>query len=150
PKIVNVTNSTFIRLEDYGNKTCYFRLQTSEGYKIEVFVASLFAGADQRPILGHCDKKNALEARYYKDKGATGALFCGPLSSHYIVSRDNVTDFKYTGNHTDDAISLLVRRVNSTFEQADVIDPKIIIDTSEDYDEHLLDEFTPKIVNDTK
>uniref|UniRef100_A0A0N5A6P3 Metalloendopeptidase n=1 Tax=Parastrongyloides trichosuri TaxID=131310 RepID=A0A0N5A6P3_PARTI len=150
PRKVNVTDDEkFVRLEEDGNKTCYFSLRAPKGFKLEVFVASKFSGEDVRPKLHHCNKKQSLEARYYKNKGATGALFCGPLTSHYIVSKGNVADFKYSGNHSEDGISILVRKVNASVEQADVIDARYNIDTNYTLDDSDYDYATPMTVNYT-
>uniref|UniRef100_A0A0N4ZI40 Astacin domain-containing protein n=1 Tax=Parastrongyloides trichosuri TaxID=131310 RepID=A0A0N4ZI40_PARTI len=117
PHTLNITNDTFIKLDDQGKKTCYTSIKAPEGKTVEIVLKQVSFKTLNEDENIRCLSNQSLEVRYYKDKGPMGALFCRTLSDRYFNSHGNIVDVRFSGAYSADTYSMEVRVSNKTYEK---------------------------------
>ncbi|CEF70193.1 Astacin-like metalloendopeptidase [Strongyloides ratti] len=80
-------NSTQQNINVIGESKCLYHLKANYGKKIKIDVTYLFGFLLNERYT--CDKKDAVEIKYYKDKTLTGALICQTMGNVSIVTENN-------------------------------------------------------------
>uniref|UniRef100_A0A0N4ZXH1 CUB domain-containing protein n=1 Tax=Parastrongyloides trichosuri TaxID=131310 RepID=A0A0N4ZXH1_PARTI len=76
----------------FGKKTCTIQLKASEGRKIKMALKEL-----KLPRYDVSKPTSGFEIKYFQDKSASGAIFCGDQTSKEIYSEDNFIVMRYIG-----------------------------------------------------